>query len=282
MKQDQLPAPSCSAPVGSGHGQVPGDTPAPSATSPPTSPAPCGPTSGGSPPSGSGSEDEPPPPQPSRRHPREHLSSSTEASPFPSSGPVTLTFSLKEDLEAVPGVLLREHRLPLEPLACHHPDHRYTVVLDLDNTLVSTAVVEAETGVVAVTVRPFLLNLLKFALSHCDVFVWTAGSRAYAVRVLHHVLQHLRLGAGMLPWVITRDDEGWYTQMDTSKDIRLLGRDVNTVVLIEDSQEYARLSSDNAVIVPRFTWDLPPSRPRTPPQAPLPGTPPHPHHTRGP
>jgi hypothetical protein len=55
-----------------------------------------------------------------------------------------------------------------------------------------------------------------------------------------------------VPYLITRDDEGWYNEYETFKDVQLLGRDMDSVLLVEDSVPYARVSCNNSVIVPSY------------------------------
>jgi len=125
-----------------------------------------------------------------------------------------------------------------------------TVVLDLDNTLVFTRVLDADSATVLVTLRPYLFDLLHLALTHCEVFVWTAGRRHYASHAVQRMLDYFKLPR--VPYLITRDDEGWYNEYETFKDVQLLGRDMDSVLLVEDSVPYARVSCDNCVIVPSY------------------------------
>ena len=54
------------------------------------------------------------------------------------------------------------------------------------------------------------------------------------------------------PHLITRDDGGWFNKANIVKDLALLGRDMSSVLLVDDRHDFARASSGNSVIVPPF------------------------------
>ena len=159
---------------------------------------------------------------------------------------ITLHLCCTESIELAPALADRP-RLPLPRTgSCG----MLTVVLDLDNTLVFTRVLDADSATVLVTLRPYLCDLLHLALAHCEVFVWTAGRRHYASHAVQRMLDYFKLPR--VPYLITRDDEGWYNEYETFKDVQLLGRDMDSVLLVEDSVPYARVSCNNSVIVPSY------------------------------
>eukprot|EP00667_Euglena_gracilis_P009645 EG_transcript_9799 len=169
-----------------------------------------------------------------------------EALPGTTQSSVTLHMCCSESIALAPALADR----PQLPLPRTSSNGMVTVVLDLDNTLVFTRVLDADSATVLVTLRPYLSDLLHWALGHCEVFIWTAGRRHYAAHAVQRMLDYFRLPR--VPYLITRDDEGWYSDFDTCKDVHLLGRDMDCVVLVEDSVPYARQSCDNCVIVPPY------------------------------
>ena len=52
--------------------------------------------------------------------------------------------------------------------------------------------------------------------------------------------------------MITRDDGGWFNKENTVKDLALLGRDMSSVLLVDDRHDFARASCRNSVIVLPF------------------------------
>lgn len=112
----------------------------------------------------------------------------------------------------------------------------YTIVLDLDET-----VVYARDG--PLYARAHLRELLLCMHAYAEVVVWTAGEREYAKAVLEeinvdHVIQHL----------IYRHKK-WFDEEDYTKDLRMLGRDVRYVLIIENTPDCVRQNPMNGIIV---------------------------------
>eukprot|EP00742_Colponemidia_sp_Colp-10_P015951 GILJ01018245.1.p1 GENE.GILJ01018245.1~~GILJ01018245.1.p1 ORF type:complete len:682 (+),score=137.48 GILJ01018245.1:47-2047(+) len=112
----------------------------------------------------------------------------------------------------------------------------YTIVLDLDET-----VVYARDG--PLYARAHLRELLLCMHAYAEVVVWTAGEREYAKAVLEeinvdHVIQHL----------IYRHKK-WFDEDDYTKDLRMLGRDMRYVLIVENTPDCVRQNPMNGIIV---------------------------------
>lgn len=130
-----------------------------------------------------------------------------------------------------------EDRLVAPPPA--GADKRYTVVLDLDET-----VVYARDG--PLYARAYLRELLQSLKDHFEVIVWTAGEREYAKSILEeinedHIIQHL----------IYRH-KTWFTHDDYTKDLKKLGRDIDYVIIVENTPDCVRANPQNGIIVKDF------------------------------
>eukprot|EP00755_Sulcionema_specki_P029084 Sspe_Gene.91372::Locus_62872_Transcript_1_1_Confidence_1.000_Length_1221::g.91372::m.91372 len=122
--------------------------------------------------------------------------------------------------------------------------HRYTVVLDLDETLIF----HAAPGVVYQ--RPGLQELLHTISNKCELVLWTASTQDMGVRAQRAIdpkgvhFEH----------VIYRHPK-WYKESlgyKHAKDLDLLGRDLSTTVIIENSPNCVRHQKQNAIMVPDF------------------------------
>nr|CCC93148.1 unnamed protein product [Trypanosoma congolense IL3000] len=116
---------------------------------------------------------------------------------------------------------------------------RYTLVLDLDET-----VIYAREG--PLYARPYLNELLDFIKRNFEVIVWTAGEREYAKSIMEEInvdntVRHL----------IYRH-EVWFSFDDYTKDLKRLGRDIDYVVIIENTPECVRSNPQNGIIVDDF------------------------------
>eukprot|EP01006_Ploeotia_vitrea_P053009 TRINITY_DN67746_c6_g3_i1.p1 TRINITY_DN67746_c6_g3~~TRINITY_DN67746_c6_g3_i1.p1 ORF type:complete len:276 (-),score=24.50 TRINITY_DN67746_c6_g3_i1:198-1025(-) len=115
--------------------------------------------------------------------------------------------------------------------------HKYTVVLDLDETLIY-----AREG--PLYARPHLDELLQFLGEHCEVVVWTAGVRAYAQAVIRNIDKH-----NVIDHCIYRHEK-WFTGCaGYSKDLALVGRDLNHVIIIENTPDCVRGHEENGILV---------------------------------
>jgi len=123
---------------------------------------------------------------------------------------------------------------------------KLTVVLDLDETLIFARDVPLRR-------RPHLEALLNFLGPRCEVVVWTAGVRSYAQSVIraidpHHVIRHC----------IYRHDK-WFCTTDTvyTKDIRLLGRDLESVIVLDNTPDCLLVNLRNGILCTDYVEEDP-------------------------
>ncbi|RNF16917.1 nuclear lim interactor-interacting factor [Trypanosoma conorhini] len=116
---------------------------------------------------------------------------------------------------------------------------KYTVVLDLDET-----VVYAREG--PLYARAYLHELLRSIKDKFEVIVWTAGEREYAKNILEeinqdHIIQHLIYRHG-----------AWFCSEDYTKDLKKLGRNIDYVIIVENTADCVRANPQNGIIVEDF------------------------------
>lgn len=117
---------------------------------------------------------------------------------------------------------------------------KYVVVLDLDETIVY-----AREG--PLVIRPGAVALIDLLVRDTEVVVWTAGERDYAQQVLREIDR-----SGGVRHCIYRHPK-WFTGTPGQlKDLRLLGRDLSRVLVVENTPDCVRRQSDNAVLVPDY------------------------------
>ena len=115
---------------------------------------------------------------------------------------------------------------------------KYVVVLDLDETLVY-----AREG--PLKIRPGCRELLMMLASQCEVIVWTAGERCYA----HTVLDDIDPRREYVRHCVYRHPK-WFTgQQGQMKDIRLLDRAMDKLVMVENTPDCIRGNIHNGIIV---------------------------------
>ncbi|KAJ9468316.1 CTD small phosphatase-like protein 2 [Diplonema papillatum] len=114
---------------------------------------------------------------------------------------------------------------------------KLTVVLDLDETLIY-----AREG--PLYSRPGVQELLNLLEKRCEAIVWTAGVRAYAQAVIKNIDQN-----NVIRHCVYRHKR-WFTGVaGYSKDLTLLGRDMNKLVILENTPDCVRGNEGNGIVV---------------------------------
>lgn len=145
--------------------------------------------------------------------------------------------------------MLRTGASLIAPLGDH--GKRYTIVLDLDET-----VVYARDG--PLYARAHLQSLLRVMDECCEVIVWTAGERKYAKAILQEINTD-----NIIKHLIYRH-KAWFDPKDYTKDLCRLGRDLDYVLIIENTPDCVRVNPQNGIIVEDFEGVPVDSEPVTP------------------
>jgi hypothetical protein len=121
-----------------------------------------------------------------------------------------------------------------------------TVVLDLDETLVSNRRLDLPAAIL----RPFVLDLLAALkqLPGIEVVLWTASTADTG----SPVVTQLSANGTVFDDVIFRNDL-WFTEPVHTKDLRLLGRDMDRVIVFDNAPNCCKLNRNNAMLVDDFT-----------------------------
>jgi hypothetical protein len=128
----------------------------------------------------------------------------------------------------------------------------FTIVFDLDETLCCNR------GPGKAIIRPGALDLLKSlrALSTpekpIEVILWTASVESLA----RTVLVRLDPDGSIFTDLIFRDKR-WFKETGYTKDLRLLGRDMDRVVILENSPMSVALNRQNSILVKDFLGHSP-------------------------
>lgn len=148
----------------------------------------------------------------------------------------------KRAIATAPGTVLAREPTMLHgatlipPQSPSDGDKLYTVVFDLDETLVYA---REEQLYARAHAHKLLTSLDKI----CEIIVWTAGSRAYAKAVV----KELNVG-NIIKHLIYRD-RSWFSAEDYTKDLRRLGRDMDRVLIVENTPQCVNLNPNNGIIV---------------------------------
>lgn len=133
----------------------------------------------------------------------------------------------------------------LQDFEPHEARPALTVVFDLDETLVSNR----NHNLPQAVLRPYCLHVLN-ALRHMknlEIVLWTASTKETA----SGVVEQLHESGAIFDDVIFRSDL-WFTEPVHTKDLRLLGRDMDRVVIIDNAANCCKLNRTNAILIEDF------------------------------
>jgi len=123
-----------------------------------------------------------------------------------------------------------------------------TLVLDLDETLVHTTW-DRKHGW-RTQRRPYLDKFLRTLVNHYEIVVFSCG----LMHTVDPVIGAIDPNQQLIMYRLYRDSSV-YRKGKYIKDLSRLNRDLNRVVMIDDSAEHCADQPENAIIVPRFEGD---------------------------
>jgi hypothetical protein len=124
--------------------------------------------------------------------------------------------------------------------------HTLTVVLDLDETLVNNRRLDLPNAIL----RPYVLEALNALrqLEGVEVVMWTASTEETAAPVV----RQLSAQGTVFHDVIFRNN-AWFTEPYHAKDLRLLGRPMDRVVIFDNAPNCCKINKSHSVLVEDFT-----------------------------
>lgn len=186
----------------------------------------------------------------------EKLAALTSAEVFES------TDSENDDMFYYAGTYFRIAHLP--PPAHGKP----TLVLDLDNTLIFSTVKEPKSFDHRITVnyngkaqnvwiieRPGLQDFLDHVAQKYEVVLFTAGIMQYGTKIMRKIDRNKRISYFLDRRFCTPIGKSNKNQDFFSKDIRILGRDLSRILIVDDRDYSFCFDVPNGILVPTFNGD---------------------------
>ena len=138
----------------------------------------------------------------------------------------------------------RETKPLLPPI---RPDREYTLVLDLDETLVHFE--DMEHGCAKVFVRPFVGPFLETLSAHYEIVIFTASVKEYADQLINLV--------DVGNWVAHRLYREHTNHFDEvfHKDLRRLGRDLSKTIIVDNNPLNFKLQPANGIYIKSWFGD---------------------------
>ena len=139
-----------------------------------------------------------------------------------------------------------------EPYLDYPPSKEYTLVLDLDETMISFQFTQPQNGIGQMHLRPGLENFLDVIKEYYEIIVFTSGTREYADMVLD-VIEHKKqkkFFSGRLYREHTTKIGKKYI-----KDLSKLGRDLSKTLIVDNLPQSFKFQHENGILISSFYAD---------------------------
>ena len=135
--------------------------------------------------------------------------------------------------------------IPYLPLKTSKDKYQYTLVLDLDETLISFRINQTGKGILKM--RPGLFNFLKRVKNKYELVVFTAGTKEYADPIIDIIEQKEKFFVKRLyrQHTIYRDNT-------FIKDLNKLGRDLSKIIIVDNMPQNFRLQKENGILINNY------------------------------
>ena len=134
------------------------------------------------------------------------------------------------------------------PYLTYPPQKPYTLVLDLDETLVHFKIKTSKGG--TLRARPFLFGFLEEMGQYYELIVWTSATEAYANSLINAVEHDKKY----FDYILFREHATIIGE-DFVKDLTRIGRNLNRIIIIDDMPQNFRLQKENGINIKPFFGD---------------------------
>ena len=124
----------------------------------------------------------------------------------------------------------------------------YTLILDLDETLVSFKIKSKKEG--TLRARPFLFGFLEEMGHYYELIVWTSATEAYA----NSLIDAIEIEKQYFDYVLFRE-HAIIIGDDFVKDLNRVGRSLDRVIIVDDMPQNFRLQKQNGITIKPFLGD---------------------------
>ena len=127
--------------------------------------------------------------------------------------------------------------------------YKYTLVLDLDETLVHCN--KKGNNKLVLLLRPGLIEFLQKMRNICELILFSFGSSMYVESIMNVIEKDEKF----FEYVLDRS-HGIYQDGHYIKDLNMLNRDLNNIIIIDDSSKYFQLQEENGICIKPFKGDI--------------------------
>ena len=139
-----------------------------------------------------------------------------------------------------------------DPYLDFPPQKEYTLVLDLDETMISFQFTQPQNGIGQMHLRPGLENFLDVIKEYYEIIVFTSGTREYAdmvLDVIEHKKQKKYFSGRLYREHATRIGKKYI------KDLSKLGRDLSRTLIVDNLPQSFKFQHENGILISSFYAD---------------------------
>ena len=130
----------------------------------------------------------------------------------------------------------------------NQPTKPLTLVLDLDETIMSFIYINYEKKEGLTRIRPYLYNFLNLIKEYYEIIIFTASTKIYA----DSILDAIEIQRGKYFNYRLYREHCSIIDNDYIKDISLIGRDISKVIIVDNMQQNFRLQKNNGILISSF------------------------------
>ena len=123
----------------------------------------------------------------------------------------------------------------------------YTLILDLDETLVRYEINETNPDEANVILRPGLFYFLNKVYPLFDLVIWTVATKEYADPIIDIIEEKKKYFVARL-----FREHATFKNNSYIKDLTNLGRDINSIIIIDDKEISFSLQKQNGILIKPF------------------------------
>ena len=134
------------------------------------------------------------------------------------------------------------------PYIISPPTKQYTLVLDLDETLVHFKMKTNKGG--TLKARPYLFGFLEEMGHYYELIVWTSATEAYA----NSLIEAIEYEKQYFDYILFRE-HAIIIGDDFVKDLTRIGRSLDSIIIIDDMPQNFRLQKENGITIKPYFGD---------------------------
>ena len=135
------------------------------------------------------------------------------------------------------------------PFLNFHTNKKYTLIIDLDETMANFKFTNIQKGIGKLFIRPFLDNFLEVIKDYYEIIAFTSATRDYADIALDIIEKNKR--KKFFDGRLYREHTTQFGKKYI-KDLSKIGRDLGKIIIVDNLSQCFKLHSENGILISSF------------------------------